>query len=139
MKTILFVDEELWFARGMIEELEDEGYKVLHVSEGTQAIEVLESGESIDLIVLDIMMPTGERISDPAEGRRTGVRVGEFIRREMKSKIPIIYLTVVSDQTVHSCIEKVEKEAGLDEASILVKPVLPEELVEEVVSLIGRS
>ncbi len=130
-KKILFVDDEPWYARDMMEQLEEEEYQVIPAYDGTQALEILESGEPIDLIVLDIMMPTGQRITDPLEGKRTGVKVGEFIRMEMKSKIPIIYLTVIWDQAVHSYIEQVEKGAGL-EASILVKPVFPRELVDEV-------
>lgn len=136
-KKILFVDDEPWFAGPMVEELEEAGYQVIFAQNGTETLEILESGESIDLIVLDIMMPTGDRITDPLEGRRTGVKVGEFIRKEMKSRIPIVYLTVVSDQAVHSHIEQIEKEAGL-EAIILVKPVFPRELVDKVKKLIGK-
>jgi putative two-component system response regulator len=135
-KTILFVDDEPWFNRGMIGELEDAGYRVVNVSEdGTEALKVLER-EPFDLIVLDIMMPTGDRITDPKDGRRTGVKVCEYIRQEMRLKTPIIFLTVIEDQTVHSYLEKVEREAGL-EATILVKPVAPLDLLEEVNDLIG--
>jgi len=137
-KRILFVDDEPWFMKEMMEQLEEEGYQVIPAYNGTQALEILESGEPIDLIVLDIMMPTGERITDPFGGRRAGVKVGEFIRKERKSKIPIVYLTVISDEAVHSHIEQIEKEAGL-EATILVKPVFPSELVDEVKKLIGEA
>jgi len=136
-KTILFVDDEPWFNRGMIGELEDAGYRVVSISTGgTEALERLESGVHVDLIVLDIMMPSGERITDPKGGRRTGVKVCEHIRRRMGLRIPIIFLTVIEDQTVHSYLEMVEREAGL-EPTILVKPVAPLELIEEVRRLIG--
>jgi CheY-like chemotaxis protein len=138
-KTILFVDDEPWFNRGMVAELEDAGYCVISIStSGTAALELLESGECIDLIVLDIMMPTGERVTDPKGGPRTGVKVCEYIRQEMGLKTPIIFLTVIEDPTVHGYIEKIEREAGL-EITLLVKPVAPLELVEEVRSLIGES
>lgn len=136
-KTILFVDDEPWFNQGMIEELEDAGYRVINVSEnGTKALEKLETDPSIDLIVLDIMMPTGDRITDPKEGRRTGVKVCQYIRQEMGLKTPIVFLTVIEDQTVHSYLEEIERKAGLEPA-ILVKPVAPLDLVEEVKGLIG--
>jgi CheY-like chemotaxis protein len=136
-KSILFVDDEPWYVKDMIEQLEEEGYQVIPAYDGTQALEALESGEFIDLVVLDIMMPTGERITDPFEGKRAGIKVGEFVRKEMKAKIPIVYLTVIWDQAVHNHIERIEKEAGLD-ACILVKPVLPGELVEKVNALVGK-
>ena len=138
-KTVLFVDDEPWFNRGMIEELQDAGYRVINVSEnGTRALERLESEQPVDLIVLDIMMPTGYRITDAKRGRRTGVKVAEYIRKEMGLTIPIVFLTVIEDEAVHSYLEKIEQEAGL-EASILVKPVGPLDLVEEVKRLIGDS
>jgi len=129
-KVILFADDDPWFARPFIEELQASGYKVLQASSGTETLDML-SKEHVDLLLLDIMMPAGERLRDEAGGRRTGIRVAEFVRREMKSDLPIIYLTVISDQAVHSMIELIEREAGF-EPTILVKPVLPQELVEEV-------
>lgn len=136
-KTVLFVDDEPWFNRGMVEELSDAGYRVIAVAEnGTKAIEKLESEQSIDLIVLDIMMPTGDRINDPKKGRRTGVKVCEYIRQDMRLRTPIVFLTVIEDEAVHSYLEKIEREAGLEPA-ILVKPVAPLDLVEEVRRVIG--
>lgn len=138
-KTILFVDDEPWFNQGMVGELEDAGYQVISASAGgTEALRIVEAHPSIDLIVLDIMMPAGDRLTDPTGGRRTGVKVCEYIRREMRLRTPIIFLTVVEDQAVHSYLEKLEREAGL-ESTILVKPVAPLELLEEVRELIGES
>jgi CheY-like chemotaxis protein len=136
-KTILFVDDEPLFNSGMIEELEDAGYRVIPaLANGSEALSLLESGIHVDLIVLDIMMPTGNRITDPKDGRRTGVKVYEHIRQEMKLKTPIIFFTVIEDQTVHSHLEKMEREAGL-EPTILVKPVAPLDLLDEIRALIS--
>jgi len=137
-KTILFVDDDPWYSRRMLEELEDAGYRVRFVSSsGTEALEMLESGIAVDLIVLDIMMPPGHRIDDPTGGRRTGVRLYEHIRRDMRLSVPIVFFTVVEDQQVHSYIEQVGREVGLGSV-ILVKPVAPLELVEKVRELIGE-
>lgn len=140
-RTILFVEDEPFFNRGMREELEEAGYRVIPISgSGTEALEVMESmlksGIAFDLIILDIMMPTGDRIDDPKGGRRTGVKLCERIRWEMGLKVPIIFLTVIEDEAVHSYLEKIEKEAGL-EPTILVKPVAPLDLLDEVRDLIG--
>lgn len=130
IKTILFADDDPWFMQPFIEELEESGYRVLQASTGTKILDIL-SQEHVDLLVLDIMMPTGEGLIDDAGGKRAGIRVAELIRQEVKPELPIIYLTVISDQAVHSRIELIEREAGF-EPTILVKPVLPAELLEEV-------
>lgn len=129
-KVILFADDDTWFVRAFIEELQESGYKVLQASTGTETLDML-SREQVDLLVLDIMMPTGERLTDVAGGKRTGIHVAEFVRQQMETDLPIIYLTVISDQAVHARIELIEREGGF-EPKIIVKPILPEELLEEV-------
>lgn len=135
-KRILFIDDEPYFVRSLVEALEDEGYKVDQAVNGTQAIEKLEDSVP-DLIILDIIMPTGERISDPNCGRRTGLRDHEIIRDKMGLKVPIIFVTVVDDPSVHRAIRQLERSYGVEKSAILVKPVLPTELIEQVKGFIG--
>ncbi len=138
LEIILFIDDEPWFNRGMVDELKDAGYDVIPITGGgSEALEVLQLRRDIDLIVLDIMMPPGNSIADPAGGRRTGVKVCEHIRQKMKLRMPIIFLTVIEDQAVHDCLEEIERGAGL-EPTILVKPVAPLELLDEVNALLGN-
>jgi CheY-like chemotaxis protein len=135
-KVILFADDDAWFVQPFVNELEETGYRVLQTRTLRETLAVL-SKEQVDLLVLDIMMPTGAGLADSAEGRRAGIKVAEFVRREMKANLPIVYLTVISDQAVHGLIELIEREAGL-RSRILVKPVLPQELVEEVKDCLGE-
>jgi len=136
-KKILFIDDEPYFVRSLIEALEDEGYEVDKAVNGTEAIEKLE--ESVpDLIVLDIIMPTGERVSDPHGGMRTGLRDHEIIRDKMGLKVPIIFVTVVEDPNAHRAIRQLERRYGIEKSAILVKPVLPTELIEQVKGFIGE-
>jgi len=137
-KKILFIDDEPYFVRSLIEALEDEGYKVDQAVNGTQAIEELE--ESVpDVIILDIIMLTGGRISDTHGGMRTGLRVHEIIRDKMGLKVPIIFVTVVEDPNAHRAIRQLERRHGIETSAILVKPVLPSELLDEVKNLIGAA
>lgn len=129
-KTILYADDDIWYVNSVVEELEESGYEVLQVTDGTQAINVFND-KNPDLLILDIMMPTGDQIKDLYEGKRTGIKVAEHIRRELKSKTPIIYLTVINDQAVHSVLELLEKEMGL-EPKILVKPIPLDDLIREI-------
>lgn len=58
-KTVLVVDDEE-FIRGMLERMLAHGnYRVLTAANGEQALEILlgADGRSVDLVILDVMMP----------------------------------------------------------------------------------
>ncbi|MCL4529064.1 MAG: response regulator [Chloroflexi bacterium] len=135
-KVILYADDDRWFIQPFVEVLEDYGYKVIQATTGSEVIGMF-SKEKIDLLILDILMPAGEGLADTDHGRRTGVRVAEILRREMKSKVPIIYLTVVSDQDLLNRINDIETEAGLI-PKILIKPVLPTDLAQKVDNILEK-
>ena len=67
MPTILVVDDEEMVRSIATQMLEKLGYNVVAVSSGTEAIECFESDpESIDLVILDMIMPgmNGSRVFD---------------------------------------------------------------------------
>jgi CheY-like chemotaxis protein len=135
-KKILYIEDEPYFINSLIDALSEEGYSVDQAYNGTHAIEKLVDSTP-DLIILDIIMPTGAKVSDPEGGRRTGVKTYEIIRGEKGLKVPIIFVTVVEDPDTHRKIKQLEKMYGIDRLAILVKPVLPTELVDQVRLLIG--
>lgn len=137
MTKILFADDEPWYTGATFSALRDRGYDVSPVEDGTEVLEHLESEGEPDLIILDIRMPAGRRVKDPTQGRETGVRVGEILRDQRYAR-PIIYLTVVSDPVVHEEIARIEELAHMEQPHIMVKPVLPSEVVDMVVDLIGE-
>jgi CheY-like chemotaxis protein len=132
-KTILYVDDEPWFVESLIDSLRDAQYYVETAVNGTEAIKRL-SGKDIlpDLVVLDIIMPTGELIEDVDGGRRTGLRVHEIIRKQLQLAVPIIFVSVIDDPAVEREIENIEKNSKVRNFAYLVKPVLPTELLEKV-------
>jgi CheY-like chemotaxis protein len=136
-KTIFYVDDEPYFVEPLVEALIDEGFTVELAVDGTEAIEKLK-GENFlpDLVVLDLIMPTGEKIQDTNGGRRTGLKVHEIIRKQLRLRMPIIFLTVVDDPVVEREIEDLEKNLGIKDFGLLVKPVLPTELLEKVTSML---
>ena len=134
-KGILFIDEEPEYIRPYIEALRDEGYKVTLATTVDQAYRLLDEQE-FDLIVLDLIMPPGQ--SEKKETREelnyaeTGIRLCKYIRDKLGFiDIPIIFLTVVTDPTIHQEIRKLERRYGL-KPRILIKPILPSEVVTEV-------
>ncbi|PZM66462.1 response regulator transcription factor [Paenibacillus dendritiformis] len=54
--TILVVDDEPLMRELISDYLEDEGYDVLQAGGGEEAVNMLD-GQSVDLVVLDVMMP----------------------------------------------------------------------------------
>lgn len=72
------------------------------------ALAILAKDRHIDLIVLDVMMPTGKtfRGHDAAErGLRSGVCLAEKIRDEYE-RIPIVVLTNVASEQVLADLKK---------------------------------
>jgi CheY-like chemotaxis protein len=137
-KTVLIVEDERYYNRGMGEELEENGYEVKWAASGDEALKLLELGEiSVDLIILDIMMPSGTHLIDSKGGRRTGVKLCEYLRRTLGLRTPIIFHTVVEDEDVHHEIERIERDARL-RPNILVKPVTPLDFLKRVKEVIGE-
>lgn len=139
-KTILYVDDEPWFVEPLIDALRDEGYIVELATSGTEAIEKLKQSNKLPgLVVLDVIMPTGELVQDANGGRRTGLKVHEIMRKQLGLKMPIIFLTVVDDPSIEREVENIEKSLGIKNFSYLVKPVLPTELLEAANSLLASE
>lgn len=135
-KTILVADDDIWFVQPFIEELLDTGFRVLQSRTGAETIEMLFR-EQVDLLILDIMMPPGNSFPEPVLDTRTGIKVAEFVRRVMNASFPIIYYTVISDPSVHTTIQFLEEKIGIV-PTILIKPVLLQELVQEVIDQLGE-
>lgn len=90
-KHILLVEDEEHLAKGIQFNLEEEGYEVTLAADGATAVQCFEDGsESIDMIILDLMLP-----------RMSGYAVCERIRGE-GSTVPILILsarTLSEDRT----------------------------------------
>lgn len=90
-KHILLVEDEEHLATGICFNLEEEGYQVTVAADGASAVQSFqEEQESLDLIILDLMLP-----------RMSGYAVCERIRSE-GSTIPILILsarTLSEDRT----------------------------------------
>ena len=146
-KTILYVDDEPWFVDALHEALHNEGYSLLKAENGAKAIKLLKdsiaSGIIPDLIILDVIMPEGESENSNLKGndggRRTGVRVYEAIRKHLNLTIPIIFFTVVDYTMMERTVKQSERSLGIDTISVLVKPVLPTELIQAVDRILNSS
>ena len=82
--NLLIVEDEAAIREGVREYLSEQGFHVFTAEDGVVALEVFQK-ESIDLILLDIMMP-----------RKNGFEVLEEVRKT--SKVPILMLAALHDE-----------------------------------------
>ncbi|WP_167883519.1 PAS domain S-box protein [Leptospira ognonensis] len=92
-KTILYVEDEALIAMLTKRQLQQEGYEVIHVFSGEEAIETMQKGPAIDLILMDIDLGTG----------MDGTVAAEQILAD--SDIPLLFL---SSHTEKEVVEKTE-------------------------------
>lgn len=116
--TILMVDDEAEIIQLMNIYFNNEGYKLLHASNGLEALKILQS-HHIDLIVLDLMMPK-------MDGMQACMKIRET------NSIPIIMLSAKG--------QDIDKIAGLSIGAddYVTKPFNPLELIARIKSQLRR-
>ncbi len=82
-KTVLVVDDDIRNIYSLTNALAEEGLNCLVAENGRAAIEMLKSTESIDMVLMDVMMPE----MDGYEATR------EIRKHERFSKLPVVALT----------------------------------------------
>lgn len=118
---ILIADDEERMRRLVTDFLKRQGYAVIEADNGLQALErFMEHSESINLVILDVMMP----VMDGWEALRN-------IRQH--SKVPVIMLTAKSTEAD----ELLSFGLGADE--YITKPFSPMILIARVQALLKRS
>ncbi len=116
---ILVADDEKDIRRVLRLVLENAGYEVILVNDGAAAVEHIKADATVDLCVMDIMMPTMSGIEATMEIRRF-------------SSVPVLFLTARSfDSDKESAYS-----AGGDD--YLVKPFSTRELLMKVEALTRR-
>lgn len=117
---VLLVEDELNIARGLVFNLEEEGYAVTHVVTGEEALQQARE-QSPTLVVLDLMLPG-----------ISGLQVCRQLRRA-DPRLPILILTARSEEK--------DRIRGLAEGAddYLVKPFSLEEFLLRVRGMLRRS
>lgn len=119
MHRILVVDDEEKIRELVRKYAEFEGYSVCEAGSGMEALEVF-SRESVDLVVLDVMMPELDGFSTCKEIRKI-------------SDVPVIMLSARGEEydRIHGF------ELGVDD--YVVKPFSPKELMMRIGAVISRG
>ena len=117
---VLIVDDEIGIREVVKEYCLNENIDVLEVSNGYEALELLNNSSDIDVIVLDIMMPKMD---------------GYTALKEIKKKysIPVIMLSARSDE-----YDKLQSfDMGVDD--YVTKPFSPKELLARIKVVTSRK
>ncbi len=117
---ILVADDESRMRKLVCDFLKKEGFNILEAEDGKKSLELFNSEQGIDLIILDVMMPEMDGWSVCREVRK-------------KSHVPIIMLTARGEEAD----EVFGFEIGADE--YISKPFSPIILVARVHALLRRS
>lgn len=127
--NILFIDDDVVCSEPLLWRLVAEDYKVTYCS---SVDEVLDQEGKLrvpkpDCILLDIMMPRGDRYSkqEADAGRETGLILLEDIQRE-EPDVPVVIITVRQDLIA----TKLQRKFGETIKEIIVKPVTPSKVIE---------
>lgn len=117
---ILVVDDESRMRKLVGDFLKKKGFQVLEAADGEEAIDLFFSDNSINLLILDVMMP-----------KMDGWEVVKEVRKV--SKVPIIMLTARGQEQD----ELLGFDLGVDE--YIAKPFSPKILVARVEAILRRS
>jgi len=118
MQTVLLIDDDVELAGLLKEYLETEGFDVLLAHDG-EAGAASACGQTVDIVVLDVMMP-----------KLNGIETLKVIRQH--SNVPVIMLTAKGDNTDRI----VGLELGADD--YVPKPSSPREIVARIRAILRR-
>lgn len=120
-RHILVADDEAHIGRIIKIKMEQGPFRVTLAFDGQEAIDALEQGDKVDLVVLDLMMP-----------RLSGLDVLDRIRsNEALSDLPCVILTAAG----HEEYERNARASGA--TAFLTKPFSPKKLYSLIARLTG--
>nr|WP_232328777.1 MULTISPECIES: response regulator [Sphingomonas] len=109
--TILLVEDEAMVRAVAERALTRQGYKVVTAGNGEEALECLEAGESFDLLISDVVMPT---MDGPTLVRHARVKYPE---------LPILFMSGYAE-------EQLRKSIDIERVAFLPKPFSVQQLAE---------
>jgi len=122
MRRILLVEDEIEILRVEKQFLERNGFEIVAASAGRRAIDMIASGEKVDLAVLDVKMPD-----------MTGFDCLKEIRK-IKPDLPALFLTGSIDKSRHV---EVLKTLNCEPDDVLQKPIDLNELIGHIKEKLG--
>lgn len=128
-KKIAWIEDDISIIQDVIQPLLNEGYTFEYLRNVKEALEKINLLKTVDLILLDLIFPTGDDTID--FNQYPGVSLLEKLRNDFNIETPVIVFTVVTNGQAHKRL----RELGIVE--IVNKPIRPSELkaiVEQVLN-----
>jgi DNA-binding response OmpR family regulator len=122
-QRLLIVEDDAHMAYLLAYLAEKEGFVVEHVADGKSAVERIERGDAVELVMLDVMLPYTDGFELLARLRA----------HPAWQKVPVIILT--SRTREHDAVRAL----GLGADDYLTKPFSPAELVARIRRRIGPA
>ena len=113
--TLLFVDDDTLISLSTVALLEDLGHEVIEAASGQEALDVLESGTPVDLMITDYAMPG-----------MTGLQLAEAARK-LRPALPILLATGYAELPARTKLVLPR----------LAKPYQQKQLAERITALVG--
>jgi two-component system cell cycle sensor histidine kinase/response regulator CckA len=111
--TILLVEDEPMVRTVAERALTRHGYKVLTANNGEEALEIVDRGDEIALLISDVVMPLMDGPTMVREARKT------------RPELPILFMSGYAE-------EQLRKSIDIDNVAFLPKPFSVQELAEAV-------
>lgn len=118
--TVLVVEDDEMILEGLQYSLKQEEYEVVSATDVAGALEILQTGTSLDFCLLDVMLPDGN-----------GFTICDRIRKD--SDVPILFLTACDDEV--STVRALE--LGADD--YIAKPFRIRELLARMKAILRRT
>ena len=112
-RSILIVEDEPMVRTVAERALTRHGYKVLTANNGEEALEVIDQGDEIALLISDVVMPLMDGPTMVREARKT------------RPDLPILFMSGYAE-------EQLRKSIDIDNVAFLPKPFSVQELAEAV-------
>lgn len=121
MATILVVDDDPDVLSILCSTLAMAGHEVTQAGSGMEALDLLEKGECVDLMLTDVIMPG-----------LNGFNLA-YMARSRCPFLKILYLTAFHERALAM------RDRGDKLGKLLTKPIMPDELSNEVNEALSRS
>ncbi len=120
---VLVVDDDAMVRAVLVDQMEDEGYRVAQAGDGLEALAQLDAGAAVDLLISDFAMPGMNGLTLIQEARRR------------RPELPVLLLTGYADASVRLAVEN----AQTGNMALLCKPVSSIALAERVTALLAHA
>lgn len=119
---VLLADDDAFTLNLLQGYLEDSGYDVVSVTNGGEALQILENETGFDLILSDIFMPVV-----------SGIMMGNLVKQFFFSNTPLILFS----GTDNAAVRRAANLAGAD--VFLSKPISKDKLIKTIAEVHGKG